>query len=69
MSHSSRASFVSSNFSLQAIPEKQVALTLEIQQLLQQREQARVDKNWKLSDELRDKLTALGVDVHDKKLK
>ncbi|MFA5998747.1 MAG: cysteine--tRNA ligase [Candidatus Babeliales bacterium] len=54
---------------LQAIPEKQVALTPEIQSLLQQRDQARVDKNWKLSDELRDKLTALGVDVHDKKLK
>ncbi|MCX5924646.1 MAG: cysteine--tRNA ligase [Candidatus Dependentiae bacterium] len=54
---------------LQHIPEKQVALTPEIQLLLQQREQARVDKDWKLSDELRDKLTALGVDVHDKKLK
>ncbi|HSW75786.1 MAG TPA: cysteine--tRNA ligase [Candidatus Saccharimonadales bacterium] len=54
---------------LQTIPEKQVALTPEIQQLLQQRDQARAEKNWKLADELRDKLTALGVDVHDKKLK
>ena len=53
---------------LQTIPEKEVTLTPEIQLLLQQREQARVIKDWKLADQLRDKLTALGVDVHDKKL-
>ena len=39
----------------------------EVQQLLDQRAQARADKNWKLSDELRDKIAELGYAVKDTK--
>ena len=49
------------------MPEKEVAITPEIQKMLDDREKARVEKNWKLADELRDKLKALGVEVRDKK--
>lgn len=54
---------------LQPLPEKEVVMTPEIKELLEQREQARAEKNWKLADEIRDKLGKLGVDVQDKKLK
>lgn len=54
---------------LEPITEPEVEITPEIQQLLQQREQAREAKDWKLADQIRDKLKELGVDVHDKKLK
>ena len=36
-------------------------MTPEIQKLIEKREQARKDKNWALADEIRDKLTKLGV--------
>lgn len=55
--------------SLIPLPEKEVEITPEIQELVTQREQARKDKNWKLSDELRDKLKNLGYEVHDGKAK
>jgi len=55
--------------SLIPLPEKTVAITPEIQSLIDARQQARKDKNWKLSDELRDKLKELGIDVHDRALK
>lgn len=55
--------------SLQPLEEKQVEITPEIQKLLQQREEARAAKNWQLSDQIREELKELGVDVHDKKLK
>ena len=42
-------------------------MTPEIEALIEQREQARRDKNWALADALRDKLQALGINVHDKK--
>lgn len=54
---------------LVALPEKEVLMTPEIQNLLDQREKARVEKNWKLADEIRDQLLKLGVSLHDKKLK
>jgi len=54
---------------LQPLREHHVEITPEIQQLLEQRQQARKDKNWALSDQLRDQLTALGVVCQDKKLK
>lgn len=50
------------------IVEKTVEITPEIQDLLDRRAQARADKDWKRSDEIRDKLEALGVDVQDKKI-
>lgn len=54
--------------SLEPLPEKQVEITPEIQQLLDEREVARKEKNWKRSDELRDQLKALGFEVQDKKI-
>jgi cysteinyl-tRNA synthetase len=54
---------------LESIKEKEVEITSEIQELLRQRDQARVEKNWALSDEIRDKLRELGVEIQDKKLK
>lgn len=54
---------------LQPIMQKSVEITPEIQELLRQRKIARESKNWTRSDELRDQLKSLGIDVHDKKLK
>ena len=48
--------------------EKVIKITPEIQALLDARKQARLDKNWKLSDEIRDQLNDLGFEVQDKKL-
>jgi cysteinyl-tRNA synthetase len=52
---------------LQPLPEKEIELTPEIQQLIEAREQARKNKDWKKADELRDKLRTLGYESHDKK--
>ena len=49
------------------LPEKSVEVTPEIEQLLQAREEARTAKDWKKSDEIRDQLRELGVEVRDKK--
>lgn len=54
---------------LEPLAEKEVEITPEIQKLIDDRAQARLDKNWVLADSLRDKLAALGVEVQDKKLK
>ncbi|MBT3455603.1 cysteine--tRNA ligase [bacterium] len=53
---------------LQQLKEKVVKITPEIQKLIDDREQARNDKNWSLADEMRDKLVAMGVKIQDKKL-
>ena len=53
---------------LEPIAEKVVAITPEIQMLLDARLQARLDKQWMLADELREQLKALGFEVQDKKL-
>lgn len=53
---------------LEPIETKQVAMTEQIQQLLDARAQARANKDWKRSDQLRDELKALGFDVQDKKI-
>ncbi len=37
----------------------------EIENLINQRQQARKEKNWKLSDEIRDKLKAMGIELMD----
>lgn len=52
---------------LHPLPEKEVTITPEIQDLIAQREQARAAKEWKRADELRDKLRSLGYEVQDKK--
>jgi len=54
---------------LEPLHEPELVITPEIQALLDQREQARIAKNWALSDQLRDQLKALGFEAHDKKLK
>ncbi|MCX5923009.1 MAG: cysteine--tRNA ligase [Candidatus Dependentiae bacterium] len=48
---------------------KEVEITPEIQLLLDQRDIARQEKDWALSDQLRLKLEQLGVAIQDKKLK
>jgi len=44
-----------------------VAIPHEVEQLAQQREKARREKNWKRSDELRERISALGWEVRDTK--
>ena len=45
--------------------KKEVEITPEIKGLLETRAKARLEKNWKLSDEIRDKLIALGIGIKD----
>ena len=54
---------------LDPLPEVQVAITPQIQAMIDERVQARAAKDWKRADELRDQLEQLGVSVQDKKLK
>lgn len=51
---------------LQPIIEETVEITPEIQQLIDARKQARLEKNWSKADEIRDQLVAMGVEVQDK---
>ncbi|MBL8062123.1 MAG: cysteine--tRNA ligase, partial [Anaerolineales bacterium] len=39
----------------------------EVNALIAERTQARKDKNWKRSDEIRDQLKAMGVSIEDSK--
>ncbi len=54
---------------LQPLPVQEVELTPEIQALIDARNLARQEKNWSRSDELRDQLKALGIDIQDEKIK
>jgi len=54
--------------SLAPLEEKKAEITPEIQQLIDQRKQARAEKDWAKADTLRDQLAELGVDIQDKKL-
>lgn len=54
---------------LEILPEKELEITPEIQDLIDQREKARQEKNWKEADRLRDKLNELGYQVKDAKSK
>ncbi len=45
--------------------KKEVLITPEIKELLETRTKARLEKNWKLSDEIRDKLITLGIGIKD----
>lgn len=51
------------------LPETEVVITPEIEQLLQKRESARAAKDWATADAIRDQLKALGYEVQDKKSK
>ena len=53
---------------LEPLIEEKVEITSEIQSMIDEREQARRDKNWKKSDEIRDKLLKLGVEINDSKV-
>lgn len=44
-------------------------LDFDLDELKKQREDARARKDFKLADELRDKIKALGLEVHDRKIK
>ncbi len=44
---------------------REVEITPEIKGLLETRAKARLEKNWKLSDEIRDKLITLGIGIKD----
>ena len=46
---------------------KQEEIPENVKKLLEQRNIARADKNWALSDELRDKIKELGYNVKDSK--
>ena len=48
-------------------PEKEVDIPEEIMKLVEERNQARKDKNWELSDKLRDRIIELGYSVKDTK--
>lgn len=52
---------------LQPLNEKTIEITPEIQTLINQREQARKEKNWALADQIRTKLQELGYTTQDKK--
>lgn len=53
--------------SLEPIAEKIIEITPEIQQLIDERAAARVAKDWKRADALRDELKKMGIEVQDKK--
>ena len=45
--------------------KREIEITSEIKALLETRAKARLEKNWKLSDEIRDKLITLGIGIKD----
>jgi cysteinyl-tRNA synthetase len=45
--------------------KREIVITPEIKALLETRAKARLEKNWKLSDEIRDKLITLGIGIKD----
>jgi cysteinyl-tRNA synthetase len=47
--------------------ETKMMVPEDVAQLAKEREKARCEKNWKGSDELRDRISALGWDVRDTK--
>ena len=53
---------------LQPLPEKKVTITPEIQKLINERNEARKQKDWVRADAIRDKLKELGVEVYDEKI-
>ena len=54
-------------FTFEPIEEK-IEITSEIKNLIEQREQARKNKDWKLADQIRDELNKMGYKVQDKKI-
>lgn len=50
---------------LSVLAHEKIELTEEQEQLIEKREQARKDKDWKTSDEIRDKLDSMGIIIED----
>ena len=48
---------------------KKLQYSDEIQDLIEERERARIQRDWELADRIREQLAALGISVHDKKAK
>ncbi|MCK5164572.1 MAG: cysteine--tRNA ligase, partial [Desulfobacula sp.] len=48
---------------------KKIQYSDEIQDLIEERERARIQRDWELADRIREQLAALGISVHDKKAK
>jgi cysteinyl-tRNA synthetase len=48
-------------------PDTEIVVPVEVAQLAKERENARHEKNWKRSDELRDQISAMGWEVRDTK--
>jgi len=55
------------NTVLELESESEVAVPAEVAQLAEERQNARREKNWKRSDELRDQISALGWEMRDTK--
>ena len=53
------------NLDSEPMKQPEIVITQEIQALLDQRLKARSEKNWKLSDEIRDDLINLGIGIKD----
>ena len=53
---------------LHPLEQKKVQITPEIQAILDEREHARAQKDWKRADELRDQLIKMGIPIQDKKV-
>jgi cysteinyl-tRNA synthetase len=53
-------------FGLGLLDKETLKIPKEIKELAEEREKARKDKNWKLSDELREKIKSKGYSVEDK---
>lgn len=47
------------------VQKEEDILADDVERLIEQRQQARKEKNWKLSDEIRDKLKEMGVELQD----
>ena len=54
---------------MQPLPEKKIEITPEIQKLIDERIKARAEKDWARADEIREQLSKLGIDIHDKKIR
>ena len=54
-------------FGLDLLKKEELKISKEVQELVAQREKAREEKNFKLSDDIRDKIKQKGFEVQDTK--
>ena len=52
---------------LESLPEKEMEMTPQIEQLIKDRDEARVQKDWTRADAIREQLKSLGYQAQDKK--